>query len=812
MWSHVGVMLLAVAAGAIVAGLVAFVRPGLAGRIPPVLVPVAAVGGAVALAFADTAPTGWTGFDLVLRAGFGALVALAAARAGTVATTWLAVVAVVVAFIAEAPAGAITGVSAGAFFALAAAGDARAPARAVAAAAVLGPLAYTDWQLATGASAAGVAVAALPVLVVGLARTSSPTRGRIVAVAALGVVVLAIGTVAAGVAALDAKDDIDAAVDLATAGIDQLGDDDDAARQSLRSAAARFDAAEDSLRAPWARPALLVPGVAQQSRAVSTMASAGAELARTAADASDEADIDSIRPRDGKVDLDALMALQEPLDRSLASLRRASARLDDVGGPLLVTPVADRLIDLRTEVDDALGSAELASQAVEVAPGLLGADGPRQFFLSFQTPSEIRGNGGFMGNWAELTTDDGLLTLTRSGRLRELIDAGAAGGGLTVDDDSEFVQVYGEAAASWGVVNFSPDNPTVSQLITELYPQSGGTVVDGVITVTPKAFAALLELTGPVQVEDYPEALTSENAERILLHEQYLEFPQAATDDRVDFLADSVEVLFRELTTGDLPGPSALAAELGPAVASRDLQLWSADPDEQALFETMGATGDVSRTDVDSFGVVTQNYNGNKIDWFLHRTVAYDTEWNPETGSVAGSLTVTIENEAPAVGLPTSIIGWGGDVSAGQVPVADGENLMLVTLYGTFPFEGVTVEGEPVDFTRHTELGHDTVRFYLAVPPEGVREVAAEFTGTVDPGRRYVLRPLRQPTVNPDRFDIQLSLPPGWEMDVADAETPQNPGDLAVEATAAERILIDVAASPARSRSSSTLDRLRGVG
>jgi hypothetical protein len=122
-----------------------------------------------------------------------------------------------------------------------------------------------------------------------------------------------------------------------------------------------------------------------------------------------------------------------------------------------------------------------------------------------------------------------------------------------------------------------------------------------------------------------------------------------------------IEVLFDRLTAGELPGPRAIAEELSPAVARQHLQMWTADPDEQALFDRLDVEGSAERDVVDSFGIYSQNGGGKKIDWFLHRDVTYDVEWDPATGSVEGTITATIRNDAPAEGLPPSIIGWGGD-------------------------------------------------------------------------------------------------------------------------------------------------------
>ncbi len=806
------VLLVAVAVGALATAVMAVLRPDLPTRLPPVLVWVGALAGAVAVGIADPAPTGSEPFDLVLRVGFGAVVPLAASRAGAVATCWLHVVAVATLLIAlDAPGGPVAGLAAGAFLALTAAGATTPAAASITAAASVGAMAQVDWPVATGASSAAVAIAVAPVLLLGLARTGSPLRSRILVVASLAFVVLGASAAAGLLAALGARTDIDRAVDFAETGIDQLGDDDDQARANLLDAAGAFDSAEDDLTVWWARGALLVPGVAQQSRAVTTMASAGADLARTAADATEDADVESVRPRNGRVDLAGLADLREPLDRSVRSLRDADVRLADVQTPLLAGPLAERLVRLRTEVADALGSADLASQAIDVVPGLLGADGPRRYFVAFQNPAEATANGGFMGNWAEIVAEDGQLTLTRSGRSRELTEGGPDPEGRRIEGEPEFVEVYGQSAARyWGNINFTPDHPTVSRIMAQLYPESGGEEVDGIIALTPHGLARFLELTGPVQVDGYPEALTTENAARILLHDQYVLFAQEGAEDREGFLSDTVRVVFDRLTSGDLPGPRAIAAELGPAVEGRHLQLWSKDADEQALFQRIGADGSASRPDgVDSFGITTQNLNGNKIDWFTHRDVRYEVDWDPETGDVQGTLTATIRNGAPTTGLPASVIGWGGDVSLGQTPVADGENLVWLTAYTSHPIVEVTLDGESIGDLRFEELGHQTVRIYFAVPSQSEREVVVRTRGVAEPSSRYVLRPLRQPTVNPDTVAVEVRTSARWRPSgpaVEDGRTATSNAVTWEDALAAPFLVVDVD-RPSGSRSG--VDRLR---
>ncbi len=67
-----------------------------------------------------------------------------------------------------------------------------------------------------------------------------------------------------------------------------------------------FGRASSDLDRWWARPALAVPVVGQQLRALRTLSRAGEELAGTASTASSELDLEGLRLRKGGVDLAAV--------------------------------------------------------------------------------------------------------------------------------------------------------------------------------------------------------------------------------------------------------------------------------------------------------------------------------------------------------------------------------------------------------------------------------------------------------------------------------------------------------------------------
>jgi hypothetical protein len=126
---------------------------------------------------------------------------------------------------------------------------------------------------------------------------------------------------------------------------------------------------------------------------------------------------------------------------------------------------------------------------------------------------------------------------------------------------------------------------------------------------------------------------------------------------------------------------------------------------------------------------------------------------------------VQLRNEAPATGLPGSVISWGGDEGSGARPVPDGENFMQLNLYSSLPIDELTVDGVPLEFGRYREQGHDLVRTYVAVPSQSVREVVATVRGVVAPSTRFVVRALRQPTVNADELTSTVQIANGWAVD-----------------------------------------------
>ena len=602
----------------------------------------------------------------------------------------------------------------------------------------------------------GLAVA--PVLVSGHQHAGRRTRRRVRRAAlACGAAVVLVG-LAYGLALRSARPAAERGLAELDAGLAAAHEGDDAAAAGHLDAAADAFADADGHLGGWmAAPARVLPVMGHNARATATMAAAAADVARQGAASATEADTDTLTVQGGRLDLARVRALGAPLDAVAVTLAGAAEQLDDVRSPWLVTPVAQRLERVRTEVADARPDVDLAADAVHVLPAMFGGDGPSRWFVAFVTPVEARGRTGFMGNYAELTITDGQVEMTEFGRASDLEAGGTPGPQRTLSGPDDYLARYARfaPAATWRNVTMSPDFPSVGQVMAELYPQSGGRPVDGVIAVDPAGLAALLTLTGPVDVPGIEQTLTPDNAADFLLRQQYLQIEDTAS--RIDALEGLARATFDHLTTGDLPGPRAVADSLGAAVAAGHLHAYATDAEQQHLFEDVGLDGALPAVDGgDSLAVVSNNAIGNKVDLFLRREVAYDATWDPDTGEVAATATITLTNAAPSSGLPDSVIG----TSLGA-PVAPptGTDRTYLSVYSPWELDAATLDGAPVEIERQPERGRYAYSLFLDVPPEGgVRTLVLDLDGRVDAGARYQLDVATQPLATPDEVEVSVTV------------------------------------------------------
>ncbi len=727
------------------------------------------VAGGIA-AFSGTSPTGGPTIDVVL---VGTTVA-AATWLGAGALRWDgALVALIAALTSATVAGATIGVSTAVIgYTQPVAPRHRNIVTALMVGIALNVAARSQLGGFLGSSSIVFFALALYISAIGLRRRSRTVRLRVTLVGMVAGGVAMVGTTMFAVLGYRSADDIRDAGDHARRGLDALADGDvDTASDAFTAAAQRFELADDSVDSPWTTAARLVPGVAQHHRVATELTAAGAESTRLLAERLADVDLDALTSEPGRIDVDVVRSLQDPLldiEMQIETLQQTVTELDN---QWLVPAAAERLDALASDLAEQRQRSVDALAVATAAPGLLGGDGPRTYFIGFTTPAEARGLGGFMGNWAEITITDGRIEMTAFGRADDLNTAGDPStrrfttSDLVVAGDEdprldEWLARYGPYnlnsgpggttdRAVWKNINMSPDMATTGRAVADLYPQSGGGELDGVFMMDVYTLARLLRFTGPIelpdgQVVDGRRTVTADTATEFLLNGQY---DVTVVDERIDILEEFSRSVIEHLLAGPLPPPVDLLDELGPLVEQGRLAGWAARVSEQDLFSQIGLSGTLPEPDGDALAIAFNNAAGNKIDYYLSAEATYAVAADASTNTATAELTVSLTNAAPSSGEPDYII-------SNLVGLPHGSNRTWVSIFSKLPVSDVRLDDRPVAFEIGSEAGYFVTSVFVTLGPGETGQLTLAMDGRLDVADGYDLAVRTPPSVAPTPLHI----------------------------------------------------------
>jgi hypothetical protein len=489
------------------------------------------------------------------------------------------------------------------------------------------------------------------------------------------------------------------------------------------------------LGGPLAAPSRMLPAVAQNLDAGQDRSAAASEAAAVAAGALQHIDPSSLRVRDGRIDLAAIAAVEGPLLDVQQALLDLKGVVEGLSSPWLLACVQQELDELSVDFSDNEPRLANAIDAVRLAPQMLGESGPRRYLVLFTTPSEARGLGGFVGNYAEVTVDGGAIEVSEFGRRSDLQAVASARRARCEGCPPELLRWYAQFGFTtgpagsvgpgvWANITMPAHFPLVAEAAKVLYPQSGGRELDGVIVMDPFVVATLMRYTGAVEVPELGVVVEPEDAAEFILREQHV---LAAADDgeidnadRIDALDTLGRSVIERLLTSTLPDPATLGRDLSPLVAERRLLFWSGSDDEADLLDRTGLLGAMPDLGPDGgFSVAATNASGNKIEIFLERDVEVRLEGEGDDRRLVAQVTLT--NGAPATGWPSYVIG-------NLVGLPSGWSRLLVTFYGPEGLLADTLDGEPMSLEGTREGGWNGYRRFVDLAPGGSAVFRLEFS------------------------------------------------------------------------------------
>ena len=358
----------------------------------------------------------------------------------------------------------------------------------------------------------------------------------------------------------------------------------------------------------------------------------------------------------------------------------------------------------------AINDLTTARDLLGAAGWLLGVDQPRTFLVQTMDRAELRGTGGFTGQYGELKVSGGRIapfSLTDIS-LIEYVPGSANQGQLAPEQYRSWWPF-----ANWGLrdSNISADFPTSAQLAINLYKQETGNQVDGVISFTAVVIEHILNIIGPIQVPAYNTTVTAQNLEDLLhyyqlnntgITKQYFTNTSGSnsTSTRKRFTNYLASLLTARVRSASPTELLAILQSVLHDLKTKDLQIYFTNPTAEDALMRYGYAGQMDRsTTHDGLYVVQQNLSASKASQYV-QTILHDTVTLDSKGGATHVLQIRLvyDQAGPVYGYdtyydylrvyvpPTSQL-LGGDGFSSGTPLCGGA-------YGNCPVNGPYPNGE----------------------------------------------------------------------------------------------------------------------
>ena len=553
-----------------------------------------------------------------------------------------------------------------------------------------------------------------------------------------------------GFQALAAKTNLEQAKTSAQQSKDALlgGKTDDASRFAAEAQSHAQAARDATHSAPW-NIAAAVPLLGRPFKTGQQISDVVLGLATSVLKPTADAGVEVAPNRmfaDGRLDVDALRKQEPTLSKIAADAARLNSDAQAISNPHfpLLSDARSQLQAQTSDIAKLLGNTALAAK---VAPQLMGADGPRSYFMGFQTNAEARGTGGLLGGFGVLRFVDGKPSVEQLGPNTSLME----GPFTPFSVNPEFDKQYGFTNPTTDIRNSNQSShfPYAAQIWKGMWAQQSGMNVDGAIAIDPIALSYILGATGPIVMPD-GETVAENNVVELTESTVYSRFPTDQTA-RKQYLQQIATEVVKKLTK-PVESPRKLLDALGQAVSENRIAVWSANPADQKLLEETPLAHVIPDDPAPYAEVVVNNLGGNKMDYYLTRQIEYVADGckgETRESTVTVRLTNTVKDPDA---LTEYVAGRLGFFPQAKGDIPRGTMLTSVRLLATkdAKLASVVVDGQRVPVFQTTERGHPSFEAQVAIPAGKTTELVFQLSEPTSPGEpRVPVQPLID-SVTPD--------------------------------------------------------------
>lgn len=449
--------------------------------------------------------------------------------------------------------------------------------------------------------------------------------------------------------------------------------------------------------------------------------------------------VDLLKPVDGKLNIDPIVQLSAAMGPAATAFHAATEKAAAINFASTIGQVKAA----GEKANGMLGQADpLITQVadiMEVAPDMLGANGPRRYLLIFENLAETTALGGTAAALSEVTVDNGAISISRQASSQDFPWRGIDRPVLPIDPGVQAVfnpNMY----LALNLATSRPDFPTAAQIATAFWEQDIGGTPDGVVSIDPVALSHILGATGPVAMST-GDTLSADNAVALLLNEVYFRYQGPDGPDQTDaFFEEAAKTLFGALMSSGAD-PKDLVNAVIQGITEHRIMAWSSHPKEQAILANSPMSGILPKTndDTTTTGVFFRDMSVSKMDFYLQTAATLTTDVctapTPTfTTSVDLHSTITPEQAAELPDYVASGV-WKGEKFKTQVFVYGPPGTTLVAnsiaVGTTLIADSVAVGGDDRTFIDNpgTDLGRPVATFWVMLEPGETKTVTATFTG-----------------------------------------------------------------------------------
>ncbi|MCK4525595.1 MAG: DUF4012 domain-containing protein, partial [Candidatus Andersenbacteria bacterium] len=197
--------------------------------------------------------------------------------------------------------------------------------------------------------------------------------------------------------------------------------------------------------------------------------------------------------------------LQTKIGNIALNLKNAENNLDKVDLNYIPEEFREKIKLSKKELPVIANNFKNLSEDFETITEILGNNKPQKYLILFQNNSEIRATGGFIGSYGILDIENG--------EIKNLFINGIFNPDGQLKEKIIPPMPIQKISAAWSMhdANWFSDFPTSAKKVALFYEKTGGPTVDGVIAITPDVIEKMLEVTGPIEMQEYGTIINKEN-------------------------------------------------------------------------------------------------------------------------------------------------------------------------------------------------------------------------------------------------------------------------------------------------------------